>query len=240
MVQTFGDRPLASALGLIGLVLLSGWPLLHSRFAILAAQFGIGAAFVGHYLLLEAWTGVAVTAVGAAQSLFALCGARPSGAQAFRMGVPSPAGSDRLAYLERASHPARGHCADRDDDRAHAAERNPPAPRAPRRDALRHGARPNDRLPAGLCRRRYRLRPRQSGAAAPSPAPRVAEDAPFCPLRRCIPAPPPSYPEASHPQPMETQRCPLPMTRCLPSTSPRRKPSPRARWTCSIPVPLPS
>lgn len=69
---SFGDRPLAAALGLIGLVLLAGWPLFSTRRAVLAAQFGIGAAFVGHYLLLEAWTGVAVTAVGAAQSLFAL------------------------------------------------------------------------------------------------------------------------------------------------------------------------
>jgi len=72
MFQLFNDRPLAAAFGLVGLFLLSAWPLLGNRIAILAAQFGIGAAFVTHYLLLEAWTGVAITAVGAAQSFLAL------------------------------------------------------------------------------------------------------------------------------------------------------------------------
>jgi hypothetical protein len=63
------ERPLASAFGLLGLACLALWPLFHSRTAILLVQFGIGTSYCIHYLLLEAWTGVGITALGAAQTL---------------------------------------------------------------------------------------------------------------------------------------------------------------------------
>jgi hypothetical protein len=72
LYNQFLDNPLASVFGIVGLVCLAIWPVFHSRATIMAAQLAIGIAYALHYALLEAWTGAAVTLVGALQALSTL------------------------------------------------------------------------------------------------------------------------------------------------------------------------
>jgi hypothetical protein len=70
--QTASDNPLATGFGMAGFLCLVIWPLFRTRPAMLAAQFGVGIGYCMHYLLLAAWTGASVTALGASQTAFSL------------------------------------------------------------------------------------------------------------------------------------------------------------------------
>jgi hypothetical protein len=67
----------ADLAGLIGLVLLTAWPLLRGRRAILLAQSAGAMAFVVHYLLIGALTGAAMVSMSVVQALAALSEERP-------------------------------------------------------------------------------------------------------------------------------------------------------------------
>lgn len=67
----------ADIAGLIGLVLLTVWPLLRERRAMLLAQTAGAMAFIAHYLLIGALTGAAMVSISVVQALAALSEERP-------------------------------------------------------------------------------------------------------------------------------------------------------------------
>lgn len=69
---------LATAIGLAGTFGGCFWPLIPSRRGMLLAQAGTACAFSWHFLLLSAWTGTLMNALGALQVLAAIpLGSRP-------------------------------------------------------------------------------------------------------------------------------------------------------------------
>jgi len=64
-------NPLATFFGVMGLACQLIWPLFRTRKAIVALQFGVGAAYCVHYALLGAWSGAGVAGLGASQSALA-------------------------------------------------------------------------------------------------------------------------------------------------------------------------
>jgi hypothetical protein len=72
LIQSFLERPLAAAFGIFGFLCLLIWPLFRARRAMLTAQFGIGIGYCLHYLLIGAWTGAGITALGASQTAFSI------------------------------------------------------------------------------------------------------------------------------------------------------------------------
>lgn len=71
VIDSLGAHPLATLFGLGGLACQLLWPLFRSRQAILTVQFGIGSNYCLQYLLLDAWSGVGVTSIGASQTAVA-------------------------------------------------------------------------------------------------------------------------------------------------------------------------
>lgn len=76
--QIFQENPAAAAFGMAGLFCQLIWPLFRARFAIMTAQFGIGADYSAQYALMGAWSGAGVAALGATQTAVTLiAGDRP-------------------------------------------------------------------------------------------------------------------------------------------------------------------
>lgn len=73
-----GEHSLPADLaGLVGFVLLTAWPLLRGRRAMLLAQTAGAFAFIAHYLLIGALTGAAMVSMSVVQALAALSEERP-------------------------------------------------------------------------------------------------------------------------------------------------------------------
>lgn len=71
-LDTILDNPAAAAFGAVGLACQLTWPLFSKRRTILGIQMGIGTNYAAQYALLDAWSGAAVCALGASQTLIAL------------------------------------------------------------------------------------------------------------------------------------------------------------------------
>ena len=77
-LNTLLDNPTAAVFGAAGLACQLAWPLFSKRRSMLAVQMGVGSNFAVQYALLDAWSGTAVCALGASQTLVALLvGERP-------------------------------------------------------------------------------------------------------------------------------------------------------------------
>jgi len=70
-VLTLIEDPAATAFGAAGLACQMIWPLFSHRRAMLGVQMGIGTNYGAQYALLDAWSGAAVCALGATQTLVA-------------------------------------------------------------------------------------------------------------------------------------------------------------------------
>jgi len=72
------EHPAAAVLGLAGLTCQLIWPLFRTRRDMLSIQFCAAAGYALQYALLDQWTGTAVCAIGASQTLIAMrLGERP-------------------------------------------------------------------------------------------------------------------------------------------------------------------
>ncbi|MCU9849950.1 YgjV family protein [Defluviimonas sp. WL0024] len=77
-INLITQHPAAAMFGAAGLACQLVWPLFSSRRAMLGVQFGIGTNYGAQYALIDAWSGAAVCALGATQTMIALiAGNRP-------------------------------------------------------------------------------------------------------------------------------------------------------------------